>query len=78
MKQSINLQWLNSNQKLLCSGNIYNTAIAYMDTIYSTGTLLQPMAGGPIGSVNNRNHVGISRASTGGAGFSSPRRAAPH
>ena len=30
---------------------------------------------GPIGSKNNRNRVRISRASTGGAGFNSPRRA---
>jgi len=53
-----------------------------MDIINSTSTLLQPMAGEglhpePIGSTNNRNRVRSSRAPSGGAGFNSPRRAAP-
>jgi hypothetical protein len=79
-----NLQRLHLNQKLLRSGSVeYYSTIAYMDTIYHTSTLLQPMAGGgrhpePIGSKNNRNRVRLNRASHGGAGFNSPRRATPH
>jgi hypothetical protein len=41
------------------------------------------MAGGgrhpePIGGKNNRNRIRLNRASHGGAGFNSSRRAVPH
>jgi hypothetical protein len=77
MKQSINWQGLHSNLKLLRSCNVeYYSTVAYVDTTDNTSTLLQFMAGGRrpglVGSINNRNHVRISRAYTGGAGFNSP------
>jgi hypothetical protein len=77
-----NLQGLHSNQKLLRSGNVkdyYHCIYGYYKQHqYSSSAYdregLHPE---PIGSTNNRNRVRSSRAPSGGAGFNSPRRAAP-